>query len=124
MHALRSLLYVVRDSRKKMGLAIACGLLFAATGLIPPLLIRRLIQWTTDGGGTFQALSTLTLLLLLVYLGRGLSRYGYGRFSHPGIAALGHLVYLSASTAAQGTPVEAGLAATHPKQQTEGALNA
>ncbi len=82
MHALRSLLYLVRDSRKKMGLAIACGLLFAATGLIPPLLIRRLIQWTTDGGGTFQALTTITIILLLVYLVRGLCRYGYGRFSH------------------------------------------
>ncbi len=65
-----------------MGLAIACGLLFAATGLIPPLLIRRLIQWTTDGGGTFQALTTITIILLLVYLVRGLCRYGYGRFSH------------------------------------------
>ena len=82
MHALRSLLYLVRDSRKKMGLAIACGLLFAATGLIPPLLIRRLIQWTTDGGGTFQALTTITIILLLVYIVRGLCRYGYGRFSH------------------------------------------
>ena len=82
MHALRSLLYLVRDSRKKMGQAIACGLLFAATGLIPPLLIRRLIQWTTDGGGTFQALTTITIILLLVYIVRGLCRYGYGRFSH------------------------------------------
>ncbi len=82
MHALRSLLYLVRDSRKKMGLAIACGLLFAATGLIPPLLIRRLIQWTTDGGGTFQALTIITIILLLVYIVRGLCRYGYGRFSH------------------------------------------
>ena len=82
MHALRSLLHLVRDSRKKMGLAVACGLVFAATGLIPPLLIRRLIQWTTDGGGTFQALITITIILLLVYLARGLCRYGYGRFSH------------------------------------------
>ena len=82
MDALRSLLHLVRDSRKKMGLAIACGLLFAVTGLIPPLLIRRLIQWTTDGGGTFQALTTITIILLLVYIARGLCRYGYGRFSH------------------------------------------
>ena len=82
MDALRGLLHLVRDSRHKMVLAIACGLLFAATGLIPPLLIRRIIQWITDGGGTFQALTTITVLLLLVYVARGLCRYGYGRFSH------------------------------------------
>jgi ATP-binding cassette, subfamily B, bacterial len=65
-----------------MALAVACGLLFAGSGLLPPLLIRRIIQWITEGGGTPQALTGIALLLLVVYLGRGACRYGYGRFSH------------------------------------------
>ena len=82
MQTLRGLGQMLRGSYRKLALAIACGLLFAGTGLIPPLLIRRIIQWITDGGGTPQALALITLLLLLVYIGRGLGRYGYGRFSH------------------------------------------
>ena len=82
MHSILSLLQLLRGSQKKMVLAVACGLLFAGTGLIPPLLIRRIIQWITEGGGTLQALIGISGLLLLVYLGRGLFRYGYGRFSH------------------------------------------
>ena len=63
-------------------LSVGCGLLFAALNLVPPLLIRRLIQWITEGGGTPAGLIQLTLLLLGVYLLRGLVRFGYGRFSH------------------------------------------
>ncbi len=65
-----------------MVLAVTFGLLFAGTGLIPPLLIRRIIQWITEGGGTPQALAGIAVLLLLVYGCRGAFRYGYGRFSH------------------------------------------
>ncbi len=82
MHSILSLLQLLRGSQKKMVLAVACGLLFAGTGLIPPLLIRRIIQWITEGGGTLQAVIGISGFLLLVYLGRGLFRYGYGRFSH------------------------------------------
>lgn len=82
MSFLIGLLQLLRGSRKKMVLAVAFGLLFAGTGLVPPLLIRRLIQWITEGGGTPQALSSIAVLLLLVYLCRGACRYGYGRFSH------------------------------------------
>ena len=82
MRAIGGLWHLIRGSYGKLGLAIACGLLFAGTGLIPPLLIRQIIQWTTDGGGTLEALILITVLLLAVYVGRGLARYGYGRFSH------------------------------------------
>ncbi len=82
MHSILSLLQLLRGSQTKMVLAVSCGLFFAGTGLIPPLLIRRIIQWITEGGGTQQALVSISGLLLLVYLGRGLFRYGYGRFSH------------------------------------------
>ena len=82
MPTLLSLLQLLRASQKKMLVAVACGLLFAGTGLVPPLLIRQIIQWITEGGGTLPALLGITGLLLVVYVGRGLFRYGYGRFSH------------------------------------------
>ncbi|HEX9872663.1 MAG TPA: ABC transporter ATP-binding protein [Candidatus Tectomicrobia bacterium] len=82
MNFLIGLWQVLHGSRKKMALAVACGLLFAGAGLLPPLLIRRIIQWITEGGGTSQALTGIAVLLLFVYLGRGACRYGYGRFSH------------------------------------------
>lgn len=68
--------------RWMMAASVLCGLIFAATTLIPPLMIRRLIQWITEGGGTSQALLTMTLLLGVIYLVRGVSRYLYGQFSH------------------------------------------
>jgi ATP-binding cassette, subfamily B, bacterial len=82
MTFLLGLWQVLCGSRKKMALAVACGLFFAGSALFPPLLIRRIIQWITEGGGTPQALTGIALLLLVVYLGRGACRYGYGRFSH------------------------------------------
>ena len=104
MQTLRGLGQMLRGSYRKLALAIACGLLFAGTGLIPPLLIRRIIQWITDGGGTPQALALITLLLLLVYIGRGLGRYGYGRFSHEVSFDVLHSLMVRVYTHLQGLP--------------------
>ncbi len=62
--------------------SVVCGLLFAATNLTPPLLIRRLIQWITEGGAESSDLISMTAFLFGVYLVRGATRYGYGFFSH------------------------------------------
>ncbi len=62
--------------------SVICGLLFAGTNLIPPLLIRRLIQWITEGGAESSNLISMTVFLFGVYLVRGATRYGYGFFSH------------------------------------------
>ena len=70
-----------------MALSILSGLLFSATTLAPPLLVRRLIQWITDGGGSTSGLLGMTALLGIVYLLRGAGRYLYGQFSH--VAAYG-----------------------------------
>ncbi|RIK43273.1 MAG: ABC transporter ATP-binding protein [Chloroflexi bacterium] len=67
--------------RRQMALSILFGLLFAATTLIPPLLIRRLILWLTEGE-LAGSLFAVALLLLGVYLLRGICRYYYGQFSH------------------------------------------
>ena len=65
-----------------MVLSIVSGLLFSATTLVPPLLVRRLILWITDGGGSTSGLLAMTALLGVVYLLRGVGRYFYGQFSH------------------------------------------
>ena len=76
------LLALLRGHRLMMAISIGFGLLFAGTTLIPPLLIRRLIIWLTDGGGSTADLINISLVLLGVYLVRGVCRFGYGRFSH------------------------------------------
>ena len=79
---LTGLWYILGDHRKLMALSILSGLLFSATTLVPPLLVRRLILWITDGGGSTSGLLAMTAVLGIVYVLRGAGRYFYGRFSH------------------------------------------
>ncbi|MEM7029800.1 MAG: ABC transporter ATP-binding protein [Chloroflexota bacterium] len=76
------LLQLLRGHRLLMGMSVLFGLMFAGTTLIPPLLIRRLISWLTEGGGSSSGLLSITGSLVVVYAIRGICRYGYGRFSH------------------------------------------
>lgn len=74
--------------------SVCCGFLFACTNLIPPLLIRELIQSLT---AEFEqesriGLYGLTFSLLGTYLIRGLSRYSYGRYSHVAAYTVLHLL--------------------------------
>ena len=62
--------------------SVICGLLFAGTNLIPPLLIRQLILWITDASADSSDLIRVSFALLGLYLIRGATRYGYGYFSH------------------------------------------
>lgn len=79
---IRLFLVMDRHRRVQIILSIVFGLLFTMTTLIPPLLIRRVILWLTEGGGSQQALLGIVLLLAGVYIVRGISRYFYGVFSH------------------------------------------
>jgi ATP-binding cassette, subfamily B, bacterial len=82
MSSIWRLIQLLEGSRRRqMALAILFGLLFAASALIPPLLIRRLILWLTEGEMS-GSLFSVALLLLGVYLVRGTCRYCYGHFSH------------------------------------------
>ncbi len=72
---------LLEGRRLFMACCIACGLIFAAANLIPPLLIRKLIQWLTEAKPAGDLIE-ISLLLLGIYLLRGISRYGYGFFSH------------------------------------------
>lgn len=78
----RLLKFMGRRRRIEMALSVAFGVAFAATTLVPPLLIRRIILWLTEGGGSVQSLTSVVLGLAGVYAVRGLCRYYYGQFSH------------------------------------------
>ncbi|MCY4410567.1 MAG: ABC transporter ATP-binding protein [Caldilineaceae bacterium] len=84
---LTGLWYILGGQRKFVVLSVLSGLLFSATSLVPPLLVRRLILWITDGGGSTSGLLAMTAVLGIVYVLRGVGRYFYGQFSH--VAAYG-----------------------------------
>ena len=81
MDFIKQIYDLLEGRRLFMACSIACGLLFAAANLIPPLLIRKLIQWLTEAKPAGDLIE-ISLLLLGLYLLRGVSRYGYGFFSH------------------------------------------
>lgn len=62
--------------------SIVCGLGFSAIGLIPPLVIRRLIQLLDQDVLTGEVIIGMVVLLIGLYLMRGFLRYGYGVLSH------------------------------------------
>ncbi len=80
--------------RRLMFCSVACGLVFTALGIIPPLLIREMLLWLRDpaAAGSFWLLGGA---VGVVYLFRGITRYLYGLSSH--IAAYRALHSLSLS---------------------------
>ena len=84
MKFLRQFYRLLEGNRLLLALSIGCGLLFTGANLLPPLLIRQLIIWLTEGvpGDSEFGLIEMTIALLAIYAVRGLTRYGYGRFSH------------------------------------------
>jgi len=82
MTFLKQFYAILAGRRRLVALSVLCGLIFAAANLLPPLVIRQLILWLTEGGGSDAGLLQLVAMLFGVYLLRGLTRYGYGRFSH------------------------------------------
>ena len=82
MTLIKKVYRIIKGHRLLMTGSVICGLLFAGTNLIPPLLIRQLIQWITEASADSSDLIRVTLALLGLYLIRGATRYGYGYFSH------------------------------------------
>ncbi len=82
MAFLRQFWDILEGRRRLLALSILCGLAFAGANLLPPLMIAKLIKWITEGGGSADELALLSAGLLGVYLLRGVTRYGYGCFSH------------------------------------------
>ena len=64
-----------------MAWSVVFGLLFTGLGVVPPLLVGRMIRWL-DTGASSGAFLVLGLLLAAIYLLRGVTRYLYGLMSH------------------------------------------
>ena len=83
-----------RDHLRLIGWSAACGLLFAATTLIPPLYVRGLIAAITEpaagaaGRQEGVSLAVVAAALVGVFLLRGAARYLYGLTSHHAAYAL------------------------------------
>ncbi|MEM7536937.1 MAG: ABC transporter ATP-binding protein [Chloroflexota bacterium] len=78
----RLLSHLDRPRQIQLGLCVLAGLIFSFTTLLPPLLIRRVIFWLTDGDGQVGSFAAIAIGLVLIYLVRGIGRYYYGVFSH------------------------------------------
>ena len=68
MTFLRQFYAILLGRRLLVALSVLCGLLFAAANLLPPLVIRQLILWLTEGGGSSTGLLQLVAMLFGVYL--------------------------------------------------------
>ena len=80
---------VFRAHKRLIGLSAACGLLFSATTLIPPLYVRGLIATITGGSGADGvSLPVVIVALVGAFLLRGAARYLYGLTSHQAAYAL------------------------------------
>ena len=87
---------VFRGHKRLIGLSAACGLLFSATTLIPPLYVRGLIAAITGGpagsdsgaGADGVPLPVVIVALVGAFLLRGAARYLYGLTSHQAAYAL------------------------------------
>ena len=87
---------VFRGHKALVALSAGSGLLFAATTLIPPLYVRRLIAAITGASAGAAAESDATGVSLVVVIGvlvgvfllRGAARYFYGMTSHQAAYAL------------------------------------
>ena len=95
---------ILAGHRLLLTLSVLCGLLFAGANLLPPLLIRQLIAWITEGGGTPDELLLLSLGLLFIYLLRGAVRYAYGRFSHQAAYGTLHMLMVRVYRHVQSLP--------------------
>ena len=72
---------LLRHDRRLMMWSIFFGLLFTGLGIIPPLLVGRMIRWI-QSGAPFRDFFLLGGALAAVYLLRGVTRYFYGVTSH------------------------------------------
>ena len=72
---------VLAGDRHLMVASVGFGLLFTALGIIPPLLIRKMILWLRKPDPD-DAFWVLACFVAVVYIVRGAMRYLYGLSSH------------------------------------------
>ncbi len=82
MRFMRRLNEFLLGQRRLMAGSVAAGLIFAATGLIPPLLIRQILLWHAEGQAEAGAIAAIVAGLVAAFLLRGVTRYLYGVIAH------------------------------------------
>ncbi len=82
MSLLPRLFRLLRETRALMTGSVVCGLVFSAIGLLPPLIIREMVQGMSESNLTARSVAWMAATLAGLYWLRGLLRYGYGVFSH------------------------------------------
>jgi len=82
MNFLRRLSQFIAPERRTVIGSIVAGLVFAGSGLIPPLLIRQILLWHADGTAAENSIGMIVVVLLIAYLVRATARYAYGMLSH------------------------------------------
>tara|TARA_B100000029_G_scaffold424357_1_gene432063 strand:- start:486 stop:2276 length:1791 start_codon:yes stop_codon:yes gene_type:complete len=82
MNFLRRLSRFIAPERRTVIGSVLAGLVFAGSGLIPPLLIRQILLWHADGTATQNAIGIIVIALVIAYVVRATARYTYGMLSH------------------------------------------
>ena len=82
MTFLRQLSRFTGPRRRMLGGSVLAGIVFAASGLIPPLLVRQILIWHREGTAAENAMLAVVVALVAAYLVRAAARYTYGLLSH------------------------------------------
>ena len=81
MNFLRRIWKALERDRRLLVWSVGFGLLFTGMGIVPPLLVGRMVRWV-ESGAAGRDFFLLGLVLAGVYLLRGATRYLYGLMSH------------------------------------------
>jgi ABC-type multidrug transport system fused ATPase/permease subunit len=79
---LRRLSRFIGPERRLVGGSILAGLVFAASGLVPPLLVRQILIWHAEGTAAENGIGLIVAALAAAFLVRAVARYAYGMLSH------------------------------------------
>ncbi len=82
MTFIRRLSRFTRGEHRTLGGSVAAGLVFTASGLVPPLLVRQILIWHEEGSVAANAMALVVAALVGAFVLRSLARYVYGLLSH------------------------------------------
>ena len=72
---------LLQGDRRLLAWSVFFGLMYTGIGIIPPLLVGRMIRWL-DSGAAARDFFLLGIAMAVLYLLRGVMRYLYGVSSH------------------------------------------
>ena len=82
MEFLKRLSHFAGPEKRTLSGSVVAGLVFAASGLVPPLLVRQILIWHADGTTSGASIGLIVVALIAAYAVRALARYAYGMLSH------------------------------------------